>query len=425
MGSQSTNLQAAIVCVSVLGVMAPALGGPRHHKPAHAHLVSSQEAHTARTHQSALRHKLHSLHGRLHSARERVHHARSNEHHITESIGTVRQRIAVARGRINAVDNRLARLGADHVRLMQRMDATQRRLADRRSKLATRIRDDYQRGQMSYAQVLLESRSVHDLLSRGYYVRQIVHSDTDLIQGVQRDIAQIDADRRTLEAQQRESEALGREYEQQKAGYQSDLKEEQQMLAAAQDQEQQAQEDLQALEEESAATGDQIRSLQAIYDRFQQEQREKMIRSMRGSHLGRRIGEIIRSSMGGVWNGRFLRPVPGPITSGFGYRYHPILHIRRMHTGVDFGAGYGTPIHAAAAGTVIMAGYSRGYGNRVVVYHGGGMSTLYGHCSDLVVSTGQTVQAGDVIAHVGATGMATGPHLHFEVRRNGVPIRPY
>src|SRR5207245_1044862 len=96
----------------------------------------------------------------------------------------------------------------------------------------------------------------------------------------------------------------------------------------------------------------------------------------------------------------------------------------RMHTGVDIGAGYGSPIYAAASGEVIFAGYMRGYGNTVIIDHGGGVSTLYGHCSALLVHEGQGVSKGENIARVGSTGMATGPHLHWEVRRNGTPVNP-
>ena len=118
------------------------------------------------------------------------------------------------------------------------------------------------------------------------------------------------------------------------------------------------------------------------------------------------------------------RPVPGGISSGFGARYHPVLHYTRMHTGADMSAGSGTPIRACRSGTVVIAGSQGGYGNTVVVDHGGGMATLYAHQSRLGVSPGQVVNAGDVIGYVGSTGMSTGPHLHFEVRLSGNPVDP-
>jgi murein DD-endopeptidase MepM/ murein hydrolase activator NlpD len=123
--------------------------------------------------------------------------------------------------------------------------------------------------------------------------------------------------------------------------------------------------------------------------------------------------------------GRLAHPVPGaPLTSGFGYRIHPIYGTSRLHAGVDFGAATGTAIRAAESGTVVSAGSQSGYGNATVIDHGNGLATLYGHQSSIGVSTGQAVTRGQVIGRVGCTGACTGPHLHFEVRRNGTPVDP-
>jgi murein DD-endopeptidase MepM/ murein hydrolase activator NlpD len=118
------------------------------------------------------------------------------------------------------------------------------------------------------------------------------------------------------------------------------------------------------------------------------------------------------SSAGLIW------PVQAPITSPFGWRWG------RMHEGIDLGAAYGTPIHAAAAGTVIYCGWEEGYGNFVVIDHGGNLATAYGHQSRIAVTCGQHVEQGQVIGYVGSTGHSTGPHLHFEVRVDGNPVDP-
>lgn len=125
-----------------------------------------------------------------------------------------------------------------------------------------------------------------------------------------------------------------------------------------------------------------------------------------------------------AFTGRFSRPINARMTSSFGMRYHPILHITRLHAGVDFGAPVGSTIHAAADGVVISARQMRGYGNVVIVDHGGGISTVYAHCSRFMVGAGQRVTRGQPIAAVGSTGLSTGPHLHFEVRVNGRPVNP-
>jgi murein DD-endopeptidase MepM/ murein hydrolase activator NlpD len=122
----------------------------------------------------------------------------------------------------------------------------------------------------------------------------------------------------------------------------------------------------------------------------------------------------------------FIMPLDGnpPITSPFGYRVHPIYGTTLLHTGVDFGADTGTPIHAAASGVVVSAGWIDGYGNATIIDHGSGLATLYGHQSALLVSSGQHVTQGQTIGRVGCTGSCTGPHLHFEVRVNGTPVDP-
>jgi murein DD-endopeptidase MepM/ murein hydrolase activator NlpD len=117
-------------------------------------------------------------------------------------------------------------------------------------------------------------------------------------------------------------------------------------------------------------------------------------------------------------SGQLSWPVSAPITSPFGWRWG------RMHEGIDLGAAYGTPIAAAAAGTVIYAGWLGGYGNLTVIDHGGGLATAYGHQSRIAVSIGQQVARGEIIGYVGSTGHSTGPHLHFEVRVNGQAVDP-
>ena len=117
-------------------------------------------------------------------------------------------------------------------------------------------------------------------------------------------------------------------------------------------------------------------------------------------------------------------PVAGRITSGFGLRVHPILRFARMHRGIDFGAGYGAPIVAAADGEVTLSGWAGGYGRQVRISHGGGMTTSYSHMSRLVAEPGSFVRQGQLIGYVGSSGLSTGPHLHYEVYRNGTAVNP-
>ena len=152
-----------------------------------------------------------------------------------------------------------------------------------------------------------------------------------------------------------------------------------------------------------------------------------------GLDQGRRALQLVRwGDAGTFWdaNGRYERrgtmgmPVAGRITSNFGARMHPVLGFMRMHKGLDIGAPYGSPILAAIDGVVQFAGRNRGYGNFVRLAHGGGLATGYGHMSRIAVSPGARVRRGQVIGYVGSTGMSTGPHLHWEVWKNGVAVNP-
>jgi murein DD-endopeptidase MepM/ murein hydrolase activator NlpD len=130
------------------------------------------------------------------------------------------------------------------------------------------------------------------------------------------------------------------------------------------------------------------------------------------------------SGIGRQTGGGLVQPVPGPITSNYGLRMHPILGFARMHRGLDFRAAYGSPIVAVADGVVARAGWAGGYGNQVRLSHAGGLGTSYSHMSRISVAPGSRVRQGQVIGYIGTTGLSTGPHLHFETYRNGVTINP-
>jgi len=121
---------------------------------------------------------------------------------------------------------------------------------------------------------------------------------------------------------------------------------------------------------------------------------------------------------------RTVRPVGGRLTSRFGMRHHPLLGYTRLHKGVDFAAAYGSPVLAAASGNIVGAGWAGGYGRQVRIAHGNGLASSYSHLSRLAVAAGSFVRAGQVIGYAGSSGLSTGPHVHYEVRRNGVPVDP-
>jgi murein DD-endopeptidase MepM/ murein hydrolase activator NlpD len=271
-------------------------------------------------------------------------------------------------------------------------------LNDRRALLARRLRCAYEHGSSNLVCFLLDADDTWDILARSYYLSRIVRADGRLLDQIEEKRRELDSVRLDLNEKKAQAEAferrLGSKQEEQRAQRRS----KQQLLSRLKTQRAVAEAALAELERES-------------------QEIEAEIQALTATKAGQ---ERFRNP----WAGGFIRPLPGPVTSGFGMRMHPILKVRKMHTGVDLDGDTGDPIRAAAGGTVIIAETKKGYGKTVVIDHGGGITTLYGHCSKLLVSVGQEVKQGEVIAEVGSTGLATGPHLHFEKRINGKPVNP-
>jgi len=190
-----------------------------------------------------------------------------------------------------------------------------------------------------------------------------------------------------------------------------------------------------ALKEEYNSKQEEFEKLVAIQKYYlNQVQREREEYAQNVSYLEhstkrleQEIQNIINSSASprSYMRGRLIWPVSGgSVTSPFGWRVHPIFGTWKFHSGIDIGADYGASIYAAQSGVVVYSGWLEGYGWTVIIDHGGGISTLYAHCSSIYVSCGQRVSCGQTIALVGSTGYSTGPHLHFEVRKNGIAVNP-
>ncbi|WP_325284023.1 M23 family metallopeptidase [Sphingomonas sp.] len=173
------------------------------------------------------------------------------------------------------------------------------------------------------------------------------------------------------------------------------------------------------VEQDRAATGE-VRQGKLLYAAIRQGERET--RLVRWERDGRTQWFDPRGV--GERKGMMAMPVSARVSSGFGWRRHPVLGFRRLHKGMDFAAPHGSPIRAATDGVVGFAGRNGGYGNFVKLVHGGGLATGYGHMSRIAVRRGERVSRGEVIGYVGSTGLSTGPHLHYELWRNGTPINP-
>ena len=299
---------------------------------------------------------------------------------------------------------------------------TRRALRDREQLLKARARASYMHGGVSYAEAVLDIDAANELGTSLQYMRTMISEDRDKVEQIstlRRRYEGMLIELGELRAAQEEAREQRKTERDKVAGLVTQKRELEQQLA---EQEQEHQALLAELDHDAegyrAAIDEmeaQSQSIQARLADIAAKQRAQDQRSSSGGSSG-------GGPSGGSSSGGMQWPVNGPITSGFGYRTHPVLGYQRLHAGTDFGAGTGAPIVAAASGTVISAGWTGGYGNATIIAHGGGLATLYGHQSRLAVWAGTRVSQGQVIGYVGSTGMSTGPHLHFEVRRFGVPV---
>lgn len=358
----------------------------------------TKPSHSATTSKTELQKKLTLVQKQIRQARAEIHRIRKRERAITADLLATEQELDATRKRLHRVRERLNTVRALQRKTAARLTELEQRLQQRQQLLARRVRMAYQQGNASAVRVLLGSRNVHDLISRSYVIGRIARADSRLVLAIQRDKEEVAQTKAQLDRQAQEIAQLEAELAQQTYQLHQQTEAKRNILQdIARDRE---------LKEQAL-------------DEWEEESRQiaAMLRAMEQTPRGR--VRLTRPFRGG-----FIRPVNGAIVSGFGMRYHPILKVERMHNGVDIAAPYGAPIKAAADGEVVFAGYRRGYGNTIIIDHGGGVATLYGHCSALAVGEGTIVKQGQVIGYVGATGLATGPHLHFEVRHNGEPVNP-
>lgn len=243
--------------------------------------------------------------------------------------------------------------------------------------------------------VLLQSQNLNEFLDRRQQLKRVYQADRDVLTSLKTEADRLDRQRQQVEQKKNDIALLTQQLHAQRAEFEEQALSQQETIERLRT-------DRQALE---AAEDQLVKDSQSIAVLIQQRVSADTGIALRGT-------------------GQFVLPCSAPITSEFGWRMHPILGYERFHSGVDFGADYGTTIHAADHGTVIFAGWYGGYGNAVIIDHGNGISTLYAHTSEFYVSEGQSVQRGQAIAAVGSTGLSTGPHLHFEVRRNSEPVDP-
>lgn len=299
---------------------------------------------------------------------------------------------------INSTSYSLNQLKGTIKQTEQEINQKQLAISQQTDTLGERLVYIYEGGSVSYMQVLLSSTSINDFLTRYDMLKAIVDEDVRLIDSINKERKALDNRKSDLEVKLKEVERTQLLFQQQQNDLLEQKKNKKVLLGSIDQEKDKLQDALDGLEQSS-------RNL------------ESYIRSRRGG------GEGGGSAVG---TGSMTWPCPGytTVTSPYGMRYHPILKVRKLHTGVDLNAPGGAKIVAADSGTVICASWQTGYGKTIIIDHGNGNSTLYGHLDDYLVSDGDTVKKGQGIGIADSTGWSTGNHLHFEVRINGSPTNP-
>ena len=312
---------------------------------------------------------------------------------VTQQLYKVDQDIAQTRDELDTLNGNQILLQTRINNDQQDMQKTQASLDDRTSIFDQRLRDIYIDGNVSYLDVLFKATSLDDFLTRFDLLQRIAEQDISLMQQITAMRDQIAQNKNDLEGQQAQLVVVKGQTLAKQTALTASSQQKQQWVSQIQTQ----MGILQHNEDEDEAYSEQLTQI---------------------------IQELTNKNAPSQGTGRFIWPVKGPITSPFGMRINPITHKYSGHTGIDIGVPYSTPIDAADGGTVIFAGWNVAYGNMTVIDHGGGFSTMYAHQSKQLVAVGGHVTQGQIIGYIGTTGWSTGPHLHFEIRVNGVPVNP-
>jgi murein DD-endopeptidase MepM/ murein hydrolase activator NlpD len=343
---------------------------------------------------------------------------------LLDRIGVIDNERADVEGVVEQLDDELGALNSRIAEVSDRLETTQRvlavlendlkrilgRLVKREDLFVDRAVAAYKAGPTAYLDTLLSAQSFGDLINRYAYYESALEADAGLLDEIEALRDETDAKR-----------AIVQKKEEQIAAFKLALEKDRARVAAVRA------ERADALAELEGVLSEKKQLVAAVESRKQTYQQTVAQLERESSQIQNLLASRASTSSGAppaAGNGRCVWPAPGAVTSGFGYRIHPIFGSRRLHTGVDIGAPYGATVVACDSGTVAFAGAMSGYGNVIAIDHGGGFATTYNHLSGFTVSAGQSVSRGQPVGYVGCTGYCTGPHLHFEVRINGSPVDP-
>ena len=331
---------------------------------------------------------------------------------VKVQMGKLENRLEQVSNQLETATDQLNEAKALQLKLKGELEKANAGIAIKKAQVEKRIRSLYKQGKPNVLEFAFGSKSAADLSTREFIATRVEMGDRHLF-------AEFRAVREVAKRKKAEQDAEVKRIEQLRI--QQDAK--QQELTSTQFQKE---EYLKTLKDKKVDLENILDELDSDAADIESEIRAAVVRSKAAEAVkafeARKKGETYTPPK--RHSGQFSRPTGGSITSSFGMRYHPILHYTRMHSGIDFGGGYGASVFSTGAGTVISAAKKGSYGNTVVIDHGGGISSVYGHLSRITVSEGQAVSAHARVGSIGSSGLSTGPHLHFEVRINGRAVNP-
>ncbi len=300
---------------------------------------------------------------------------------------------------IESLNGEVENLETQIEELTTKIEQVEKNYNDNEALLEERLVTMYEVGETKYLDILFNSAGIMDFLSNYYIIQQMIESDTILLDEIEQEKEEIEKSKNSLEEQKASIKLKKAKKEQLAVITQNNKTLKEQAVANLSEEEIQLQQKIEEYKSEESKIEALIKLATNEYE-------------YTGDYTGGVMAWPIAKS--GTY-----------ITSAYGVREHPIQGVIKQHTGIDIGnAGFGAPVIAAADGIVTMAGYYGGYGNCVIINHGNGISTLYGHGQKILTEVGKEVKKGDLILEVGSTGNSTGPHLHFEVRINGSCVDP-
>lgn len=377
------------------------LGGQAIHMPAYADDLDDQ---------------VQDLQGQIDSSRLEQENWQQVIEDVSAKLKQIQADLDTANARLQSIQTKQAEINAQIAQTQNEIVKMEAYLKTRQDVLNRRVRAIYMHGQLNYLEVILGANSFSDFANRVELLKRVIRSDYNLILEIQKQKAAIEAKKAQLEEDKRQLDALAAEAEKTRQEIAKKKAEQQKVLDAAKSNKAAAAQMEQDLNAQLASVRNLIQQRLAAAEADRQAAQQQAASDDEGG--GGSDDNYVQGTGAMGW------PCSGPITSPFGYRTHPIFGTTIFHAGIDIGVDYGTPIHAADSGVVVYSGWISGYGNAVIIDHGGGISTLYGHNQSLAVSEGQSVSKGSVIAYAGSTGNSTGPHCHFEVDVNGSPVNP-